>query len=99
MKNKIYKCLEILGQLPDESEDIEVGVLEEYQELLWSIAPPQEIEEAMVLTRLFPKSACFGLDWTVLHILEKTPNWPLYEVIEACSSDKWKSVLLERLRV
>jgi hypothetical protein len=95
--NETYRILEELGPLPDASEAIADGILEKYEELFESIAPPQGIEEAIILAQLFPKSSCFGLEWTILHLLEKTPNWPLYKVIESCLSDEWKSVLLERL--
>ncbi|RPD44696.1 hypothetical protein DNI29_21450 [Hymenobacter sediminis] len=86
-----------LGPLPNEDQDIADGVLEHYEELLHRIQPPITRDEAEQLIKLFPATACFGLEWTLLHIIESTPDWPILSIIELCPSVEWKQQILDRI--
>ena len=48
--------------------------LEKYEQLLSSIEKPVTDEEAKLLTGLFGVDGCFGLGWTLLHLIETAPN-------------------------
>lgn len=82
--------------MPDEKQDIADGVIERYEEILHSISPPVSREEAEALVMLFPPNGCFGLDWTLLHLIETAPGWPLLTVIDRCLSTEWKQRMLDR---
>lgn len=87
-----------LGPLPDESQDIADCILEAYDELFSAITPPLSIEEAERLVVLFPPTACFGIEWTLLHLIESTPNWPIKSIIDLCPSPEWREQMLKRIR-
>ena len=86
-----------LGPLPSEDE-AEVEQLDRYEQLLHSISPPVTDDEARALVRIFPPSdeSCYGLAWTLLHLIETAPHWPLQECLEDRQGE-WVQYL--RLRV
>lgn len=96
IRNEVYS-LQKLGKMPNEDDDIKDGFLEEYEELLHSVSKPINGVEAKVLATLFPDISCFGLDWTLLHLIESTPNWPITEVINEVKSLEWKKIILKRI--
>lgn len=63
-----------LGPLPA-SNDTDANQLSNYQQLLESLQPPVSDAEAAVLAGLFPphRDGCFGLAWTLVHLLELPP--------------------------
>jgi hypothetical protein len=67
------------GRLPSEQDDSEHAVadLETRQRLLHAIARPVSDEEARLLARCFGDDNCFGLAWTLLHLVESAPTPPV----------------------
>ncbi|RZK32900.1 MAG: hypothetical protein EOO61_16400 [Hymenobacter sp.] len=86
-----------LGPMPDEKQDIADGVIEQYEEAIHAISRPVTRNEAEELVMLFPPNGCFGLDWTLLHLIETTPGWPVISIIEKCPSVEWKQRMLDRV--
>lgn len=86
-----------LGPMPDDKLEIADGVIEKYEEFLHIISRPISREEAEELVLLFPPNSCFGLDWTLLHLIETTPEWPIISIIEKCPSVEWKQRMLDRV--
>ncbi len=73
-----------LGPLP--ADDVaEEDELEQYHQLLESVyrAKPVTDEEARALVKLFPPDGdtCFGLAWTLVHLVETAPGWPLADCL------------------
>ena len=68
--------LTALGQFPAERgaspEDIA-----RREQLLAGIAPPLTDTEARALVTLFGPDGAFGLAWTIVHLVETAPGWPL----------------------
>jgi len=87
-----------LGPLPDSlvaADD--VVKLEEYQRLLESIEKPVSDEEAMALVGLFGSDTCFGLAWTLVHLIESAPGWPLLDrPPDAAERSEWLHLLWSR---
>jgi hypothetical protein len=77
VRDEVRKLLE-LGPPPSEEELIRnpSPVFERYEQLLSSVKKPVTDEEARLLTGLFGVDGCFGLGWTLLHLIETAPNWP-----------------------
>jgi hypothetical protein len=98
MPNLISSFAELrkLGPLPDDKTEIADGVLERYDELLNEIKDPPNISEAIVLAGLFPSTSCFGMEWTLVHLLEKSADWPSI-AINAIVSKYWKLEMLQRI--
>jgi hypothetical protein len=84
-----------MGPLPDSRSDAaDEERLNEYQRRLERISPPVSDDEALALARLFGPDDCFGAAWTLLHLIETAPNWPLVERLPRNDS-QW----IERLRL
>jgi hypothetical protein len=69
-----------LGPLPDEGATVER--IAEYERLLLSISRPVTDEEATTLAGLFGPDDCYGLAWTLLHLIETAPGWPIEECLQ-----------------
>jgi len=81
------------------SSELSVHQLEHWQKLFEDILPPISPEEAASLATLFPSTDddCFGLAWSLLHLIESCPEWPIQEVLEN-GSGPWIDRLRRRLR-
>lgn len=90
MRQEVHD-LAVLGSLP--SEDAEEEVLETHGRLLHAIAPPVTNEEARVLVGLFGPDDCHGLAWSLLHLIETAPGWPLTDCLQPIGNE-W----IDRLR-
>jgi len=86
-----------MGPLPSEEESIENPSphLERYQQLLSSIGKPVTDEEATVLAGVFGVDDCFGLAWTLAHLIETAPHWSAEEY-EGNSGNEWIEKLRDR---
>ncbi|MGD9920451.1 MAG: hypothetical protein AB7V13_03245 [Pseudorhodoplanes sp.] len=71
-----------LGPLP-ESTKADPAQLEEVQNLLAEVATPVSDDDAKILVSLFGPDDCYGLAWTLLHLVDTAPGWP----IEECLTD------------
>jgi hypothetical protein len=82
------------GPLP--SEEASEEEIAETQTLLERIAAPVSDEEAQVLTAAFGPDNCYGLSWTLLHLIETAPgartaNYPQN------SDNRWVELLNSRV--
>ena len=82
-----------LGPLPD-CETVEEEQLNRYESLLSRVAPPVSDAEARCLVHLFGPDECYGLAWTLLHLIETAPGWPLHDCLQD-TDNPWS----ERLRL
>ena len=87
--------LATLGPLPSEDEATEEQVLH-YQELLTSLTRPATDQEARVLVTLFGPDECFELAWTLLHLIESAPGWPLPDFLADTDANEWHVRLRRR---
>jgi hypothetical protein len=74
-----------------------VPQIKEWQEAFEKIKPPISDDEAKALIGLFPASDddCFGLAWSLIHVVETCPHWPLRECLQ--DTDKpWLARLRQR---
>jgi len=90
---------ELVGMGPPPSEEELIrnppSLLGKYEELLLSIKEPVTDEEARVLTGVFGIDGCFGLGWTLLHLIETVPNWPIEEGLKNVGNE-WIEMLKDR---
>ena len=61
------------GAFPSEAE-VTLEQLTELQRLLERVAAPVSDEEAQALLAVFGPDGCFGMAWTVLHLIESAPR-------------------------
>ena len=64
-----------LGPLPDSSAATEED-LDRREALLRAIAAPVSDEEAVALHGSFGPDGCYGLAWSLLHLVETAPGRP-----------------------
>lgn len=95
MQSQIIDLIK-LGRLPRE-EEADPEILERVQVLLSEIARPITDAEAVGLAGLLGPDDCYGLAWTLIHIIEEAPGWPLNDVI-AATDGEWPAVLTSRVR-
>jgi hypothetical protein len=69
-----------LGPLPDNScRDVEK--LKRIQAAMARVAQPITDDDARALVHLFGPGDCFGAAWTLLHLIETAPTWPLEDCL------------------
>jgi hypothetical protein len=61
-----------VGRFP--SEDATVEDIERTQRLLERVIAPVSDAEAQLLAGIFGPDNCFGLSWTLLHLIETAPG-------------------------
>jgi hypothetical protein len=85
-----------MGPLPDSASAAgDMMKLEEYGRLLDAISKPVSDEEAEALVRLFGPDDCFGLAWTLVHLIESAPGWPFVDRLPAVDNE-WIALLRDR---
>ena len=88
-----------MGRLPDEDSAGQAD-LDERVALLDEIGLERPTrDEVLALLPLFPAddNTCFGLAWTLLHIVESSPDWPVWDALDDMSGE-WAETLTIRLR-
>ena len=70
--------------------------LERYGLLISAIQKPVTDEEARVLTSLFGPDDCFGVEWTLIGLVESAPGWPLEQCLQD-TSNEWIRILRQRI--
>lgn len=93
-----------LGPLPDSSADVEV--IETHGQALEKISRPISNDEARALFVCFGPDDCFGLAWSLVHLIETAPDWPLdlmpepfIESASESATDDWEWHKLLWIRV
>ncbi len=93
MRQEVYELVR-LGPLPDEGADPDRVML--YQGILEKITSPVSNEEAEALVKLFGTDECYGLAWTLLHLIETAPGWPLERSFQN-NNNEWVRRLQQRV--
>ena len=93
--------LERLGPLPAD-DDGYPGIdrrLFDVERLLAAVDPPVTVEEARVLAALFPRDGgtCYGLAWSLLHLIETLGAGGLGAVVPGVDSAQWREMFEQRL--
>jgi hypothetical protein len=88
---ELYK----LGKFPS-SANADIQQLEVRENTLNSIFPPLADDEAKALINLFGPDDYYGLAWTLVHLIESAPSWPMHDCLKE-DSNPWISVLKQRV--
>jgi len=87
-------ALAALGPLPAEQGALPARIAK-HQAALQQVGPPVSDEEARAMLSLFGEDDCFGLAWSLLHLIETSPGWPLTDALTN-TSNEWVARLRER---
>lgn len=82
------------GSLPS-SATATVPTMQAIEEQLSKVQTPVTDEEACALVKLFGPDDCFGLAWTLLHLIETAPGWPVKGALDGLEGE-WIDRLRER---
>ena len=93
MQQAINELLE-LGPLPS-SASATTPTVRAFEEQLAKVDTPVTDQEACALVKLFGPDDCFGLAWTLLHLIETAPGWPIHGAIDGLEGE-WIDRLRER---
>lgn len=77
------------------SQHADTEHLERLTDLLMKISPPVSREEATRLVAAFGPDECFGLAWTLIHLIESAPGGAPLDAIPE-SDNEWLVLLRER---
>ena len=93
MREQVSELLK-LGPMPGYEDDTTADEVKAYQDLLQSITPPVTDEEAKAMMTLFGPDDFYGLAWTMAHLIESAPGWPIEECLRG--EDEWAELLRAR---
>jgi len=98
-RQRILDGIAALGQLPTDDEGaLDTTRFSQWETLLAQLSKPVSNDEALLLATLFPsdESDAYGLAWTLLHLIETAPGWPIREAITS-APPHWRTILDARL--
>src|SRR6185437_15835490 len=96
MRQEVRALLE-LGPMPSEDGATNEQV-NAYGKLTERLTKPVSDDEARALIQILPRGqsgSYFGLAWSVLHLIESAPHWPLLDSIQG--DTEWIQRLRERI--
>ena len=101
MMQKNIEKLNQLGPMPDESyEEVSEKIVDEYADLINGVKKPISLDEAKILIKLFPPISVYGVEWSLLHLIEsiyKDISYSEYlKLLNECNSNENKILLLKR---
>jgi hypothetical protein len=91
MRKEIIELIK-LGPLPAGTVDSDPDLIDRYADLIQAIIRPVTDEEACALVKLFGPDDCFGVAWSLLHLIETAPSWPIAECLRD-RSNEWVRLL------
>jgi hypothetical protein len=97
MREEIIKLVR-LGVLPS-GADADIERIKHIQALLADIKTPISDQEAEELVKIFGNDDCFGLAWTIIHLIETAPSWPIQQCLMVNPDNEWITLLKKRARV
>ncbi len=83
-----------LGPLPSETAD--EATIAQHQIALSKIQGPVSDEEAAFLLELFGPDDCYGLAWTLLHLIESAPGGAPLPDAPSGDANEWRRRLWAR---
>jgi len=72
MRKEVLELIE-LGSLPPESSV--ASQIAEREALLAQVTAPLSLNEAKALASVLGPDECFGLAWSIVHLIESAPGW------------------------
>ena len=85
-----------LGRLPEDATAT-LPEVQSFEIALQKIKPPVSNEEALALLSVLPvgQASCFGLAWSIVHLVETATGWPLPQA-RVQTANPWVRSMLER---
>ena len=96
MQQSVYRLLNVAPKL---TTDMGQSKMDEAVNLLDALAHPLGPDDIAALMSLLPADGddTCGLNWTVLHAIEASPNWPCWDLLSD-DTNEWAETFLIRLK-
>jgi hypothetical protein len=95
VQNAVKRLHDIGGQLTDKLDDQQLAAA---TSAIDALSHPLSAEDIRALLLLLPDGGdtASGLNWTILHAIEASPVWPLWETLGS-NENEWVQILRRRL--
>ncbi len=90
------KNLVSIGVLPAEAV-ASVEEVKSIEQAVGSIIGPLTDDEAVAIVAIFGVDDFFGIAWSILHLVETAPHWPIKESLSRIDNP-WITILIERAK-
>ena len=89
-----------LGRMPTDAQaEAEPDLADRWEAVVGELHAARDVtdDEAAALVQLFPEddSDSYGVAWTLVHVIESAPGWPVPALAQA--DGPWADVLRQRL--
>ncbi|WPW19196.1 hypothetical protein [Streptomyces sp. HNS054] len=90
IRDQVREFVRLGCPLPSEQDNSEEGdeAFDEMERALQAIGKPVTDEEAKLLVNCFGEDDCFGLAWTLLHLVESAPS-PVVTCAPPADANVW----------
>ena len=97
MQPAVRALRKLTRQLDDAVND---ATLEVVVPLVDALVQPLSPEDIAGLIDILPANGdtAFGINWTILHAVEASPFWPLWDVLDESVPNEWVALFLTRLK-
>jgi hypothetical protein len=92
---KAVSDLAALGPLPA-SDEADEATIQRLFSALEAITPPLTVDEAILLASSFGPDDCFGIAWTLVHLVESAPPFSFSALPFSTRRNEWVRLLEER---
>jgi hypothetical protein len=97
MRSNVQRIAE-LGSLPAEGSDTPPELIDLYADLIANAERPITDEKAGALIRLFGEDDCYGVAWSLLHLLETVSDQSMLALLNDLEDTNGWWISLLRLR-
>ncbi len=97
MRKEVEKLLS-LGAFPAEAATT-ADQVKLVEQAVAAIHAPVTDDEAVELVKLFGPDTYFGLAWTLLHLVETAPSWPIESCLPSSSQLEWIVFMRQRAKL
>ncbi|MDQ0466868.1 hypothetical protein QO010_004665 [Caulobacter ginsengisoli] len=90
---------EMLRVVPEFNDDLTTPEMDALVPLLDVLKHPLSRADIQALISMLPENGdtAMGLNWTILHAIEASPEWPLWDLLTA-KDHEWIDIFRLRLR-
>jgi hypothetical protein len=95
VQNAVKQLHDIGGQLTDKLDNRQLAAA---TSAIDALSHPLSAEDIRALLLLLPDGGdtASGLNWTILHAIEASPVWPLWDTLRS-DENEWAKILRRRL--
>lgn len=89
---------DLCGIAPKLTDDLSVEQINAAQRCIEALVPPLSADDISALISVLPANGdtAYGLNWSILHMIEAAPDWPVWDMLRDSEND-WVISFRQRL--